>query len=103
MVCAETLPARIFCNYLSMYGDWHIFRHGQAKGVDRIDFPPLVQDVESCTLDRDEEFIRPLWRRENAADSAGWTTRGRGRGGGGGGGGGGGWDIFLAQLVETKS
>jgi hypothetical protein len=75
-----------------MYGDFHIFRHGQEKRVDRIDFPPLAQEVETCTLD-DEEFIRPLWRRENVADDAGSTARGRGRGEGlgVGGGGGGGW------------
>jgi hypothetical protein len=66
-----------------MYGDFRIFRHGQEKVVDRIDSPPLAQEVETCTLD-DEEFTRPLWRRENVAVDAGSTARGRGVGEGGG-------------------
>jgi hypothetical protein len=82
MVCTdstETLHAVIFCNNLSMYGDFRIFRHGQEKRVDRIDFPPLAQEVETRTL-YDKKFIRPLWRRENVADDAGSIARGRGRG-----------------------
>ena len=36
----------------------------------RLDFPPLVQDVDSSTFE-DETFSHPLWRRPNAADGAG--------------------------------
>jgi hypothetical protein len=54
-----------------MYGGLHILRHGQEKEMNtRLDFPHLVQDVDTSTFE-DETFSRPLWRRANAADGAG--------------------------------
>ena len=70
-MCLQKIPALLFCNNVIMYGNLHILRHGQEKEMQtRLDFPPLVQDVDSSTFE-DETFSRPLWRRPNAADGAG--------------------------------
>ena len=52
-------------------GGLGILRHGQEKEMHtRLDFPHLVQDVDTSTFE-DATFSRPLWRRPNAADGAG--------------------------------
>ena len=72
-VCRR-FAASLFCNNLSMYrstGGIGILRHGQEKEMHtHLDFPHLVQDVDTSTFE-DATFSRPLWRRPNAADGAG--------------------------------